>query len=447
MQSKIYDFIAVGLGPFNLSLACLTSTAENVEAVFLEQRAEFNWHPGMMLENATLQTPFLSDLVTLADPTHPLSFLNYSKKRGLLYSFYIRENFFLMREEYNQYCQWACRQLDNIRFNTQVEAIVYDKEKSSYCVTCLDKKTGSLVKYFSKKIVLGTGPSPYWPQSVAECLNSYQQAADSICHSGDYLEKKESLQSSSSITILGSGQSAAEIYYDLLQSIDEKNYQLNWITRSPRYFPLEYSKLTLEMTSPEYVDYFYNLKPEKRDQLISSQKHLYKGINSSLINEIYDLLYIKNLKGSVNTRLTTNSELRQCLYLKNSEGLAMDFYQREQNKAFQIYSEKLVVASGYQYQLPEFLSPIMERIKWDKQGRFDVNRNYSIDQKNEIFIQNAELHTHGFVTPDLGMACYRNSVLLKEITGVEHYPIESKVAFQNFGVSEFDTSSFDSAVG
>ena len=441
MQSKIFDFIAVGLGPFNLSLACLTSTARDVDALFLEQRAEFNWHPGMMLESATLQTPFLSDLVTLADPTHPLSFLNFSKKKGRLYSFYIREDFFLMREEYNQYCQWACEQLDNIRFNTQVEAIVYDEESSSYCLSCLDATTGSVVKFYARKLVLGTGPSPYLPQAVRECIDSSSKAKDSICHSSEYLEKKQDIQSASSITILGSGQSAAEIYYDLLQSIDEKKYQLNWITRSPRYFPLEYSKLTLEMTSPEYVDYFYNLKAEKRDQLISSQKHLYKGINSSLINEIYDLLYIKNLKGKVNTRLTTNSELRQCLYSENPEGLAMEFFQLEQKKKFQHYSEKLIVASGYQYQLPEILKPIMNRIEWDQQGRFAVNRNYSIDRNNEIFVQNAELHTHGFVTPDLGMACYRNSVLLKELTGIEHYPIESKIAFQDFDVSKFESES------
>ena len=36
-------------------------------------------------------------------------------------------------------------------------------------------------------------------------------------------------------------------------------YRLNWVTRSPRFFPLEYTKLTLEMTSPEYVDYFHAL--------------------------------------------------------------------------------------------------------------------------------------------------------------------------------------------
>ena len=48
-------------------------------------------------------------------------------------------------------------------------------------------------------------------------------------------------------------------------------------------------------------------------------------------------------------------------------------------------------------------------------------------------MQNAELHTHGFVTPDLGMAAYRNSCILREIPGREVYPVERSIAFQQFG--------------
>ena len=131
---------------------------------------------------------------------------------------------------------------------------------------------------------MGTGTSPYIPS----CCNSLKEDA---IHSSSYLPNKKKLQSKKSITVFGSGQSAAEIFYDLLQEIDEKGYELNWITRSPRFFPLEYSKLTLEMTSPEYVDYFYNLPNHKRNELIKNQKHLYKGINQDLIADIFDLIY------------------------------------------------------------------------------------------------------------------------------------------------------------
>lgn len=97
------------------------------------------------------------------------------------------------------------------------------------------------------------------------------------------------------------------------------------------------------------------------------------------------------------------------------------------------------MASGYNYRLPDFVEGIASRIQWDEKGRFNANRNYSVDTNgNEIFVQNAELHTHGFVTPDLGMACYRNSYIIKEITGVEHYPVEKRIAFQQFGIAEHE---------
>ncbi|WP_419812129.1 lysine N(6)-hydroxylase/L-ornithine N(5)-oxygenase family protein [Bacterioplanoides sp.] len=424
-NDSVFDFIAIGVGPFNLGLACLTDTLADVNGVFLEQRSGFDWHPGMMLESAHLQTPFMSDLVTLADPTHPLSFLNYIKQQGRLYSFYIREDFFLMRSEYNQYCQWATQQVSNIRFNTRVERVEYQESTSLYEIQTRATESGQTQTLYTRKLVLGTGPSPHKPEFC-------QDLKGMNVHSADYLFNKAALQQKKSITIVGSGQSAAEIYYDLLQGIDQYGYELNWITRSPRFFPLEYSKLTLEMTSPEYVDYFYGLPAEKRDQLVSHQKHLYKGINASLINDIYDLLYVKRLAADFNTNLLTNSTLLSAEDTQDNS-IRLFFRQDEQQQDYALETDALVLSTGYMYQLPDFLEPISSRIEWDGKGRFSVKRNYSVDRNGaEIFVQNAELHTHGFVTPDLGMACYRNSYILREITGVEYYPIEERIAFQQF---------------
>ena len=142
MSSKIYDFIAIGIGPFNLGLACLTAPVEQLDGLFVDQNPGFDWHTGMMLESAMLQTPFMADLVTLADPTSPYSFLNYLKQKGKLYSFYIRENFFMMRKEFNQYCQWASEQLTNLRFKTRVEHVSHDAALNCYRVRTCDTRSG-----------------------------------------------------------------------------------------------------------------------------------------------------------------------------------------------------------------------------------------------------------------------------------------------------------------
>ena len=428
MQTKIYDFIAIGLGPFNLSLACLTEPIEELDGLFLEKKASFDWHPGMLMPTTTLQVPFMADLVTLADPTSPYSFLNYIKKQGRIYSFYIRENFLLLRNEYNQYCQWVTQQLSNVQFGQAVEEIHYQDAEGCYYLTVTNQVDQTTKVYRTKKLVLGTGTNPTLPA----CCDA---VSEDLVHSSNYLFKKRALQQQKSITVVGSGQSAAEIYYDLLQEID-RGYELHWITRSPRFFPLEYSKLTLEMTSPEYVDYFYNLPSQKRDHIIGKQKHLYKGINSDLINEIYDLLYTHQVSGvPMQTTLRTHSALTAVQ--KEGNEFQLTLHQQEEDKHYSHATEGLVMATGYGYKQPAFIDAIQGRIQWDDKGRYDVQRNYSIDRNgNEIFVQNAELHTHGFVTPDLGMGCYRNAYIIKEMTGVEHYPIERKIAFQQFGVHQ-----------
>lgn len=127
----------------------------------------------MMLESAHLQTPFMADLVTLADPTHPLSFLNYIKQQGRLYSFYIRESFFLMRKEYNQYCRWATERLSNLRFNTKVERVEYDQDSHCYHVHCSDTRNGQKLKFETRRLVLGTGPSLSFPTAASQWLNAW----------------------------------------------------------------------------------------------------------------------------------------------------------------------------------------------------------------------------------------------------------------------------------
>ncbi|MFD7696270.1 lysine N(6)-hydroxylase/L-ornithine N(5)-oxygenase family protein [Streptomyces sp. NPDC059805] len=419
--SVIHDFVGIGLGPFNLGLACLTEPIAELDGVFLESKPDFEWHAGMFLDGAHLQTPFMSDLVTLADPTSPYSFLNYLKEKGRLYSFYIRENFYPLRVEYDDYCRWAASRLSSIRFGTTVTEVTYEDEAAVYAVRT---EAGDL--YRARHLVLGTGTPPHIPKAC-------EGLGGDFLHNSRYLQHKAELQKKESITLVGSGQSAAEIYHDLLGEIDVHGYRLNWVTRSPRFFPLEYTKLTLEMTSPEYVDYYRELPEDTRYRLTAEQKGLFKGIDGDLINEIFDLLYQKSLGGPVPTRLLTNSALTGARHENGTYTLS--FRQEEQGKDFTIESQGLVLATGYKYAEPEFLRPVRDRLVRDSRGNFDVARNYAVDVTGRgIFLQNAGVHTHSITSPDLGMGPYRNAYIIRELLGTEYYPVEKTIAFQEFAV-------------
>ncbi|MFJ8998518.1 lysine N(6)-hydroxylase/L-ornithine N(5)-oxygenase family protein [Streptomyces sp. NPDC102359] len=419
-----YDFVGIGLGPFNLGLACLTEPIDELTGVFLESKPDFEWHAGMFLDGAHLQTPFMSDLVTLADPTSPYSFLNYLKEKGRLYSFYIRENFYPLRVEYDDYCRWAAGQLGSIRFGTTVTEVTWDESAEVYVVA-----TSTGTTYRGRHLVLGTGTVPFVPEPC-------RGLEGGLFHNAQYMHRKAELREKKSVTIVGSGQSAAEIYYELLSEIDAHGYQLNWVTRSPRFFPLEYTKLTLEMTSPDYIDYFRALPEETRYRLEKQQKGLFKGINSELIDAIFDLLYQKNVESGgrgVPTRLLTNSSLTSARYQDGTYTLG--FHQDEQGKDFEIATEGLVLATGYHYERPAFLEPVRDRLRLDGHDRFDVARNYAIDVTGRgVFLQNAGVHTHSITSPDLGMGPYRNASIIRELLGTEYYPVEKTIAFQEFSV-------------
>lgn len=424
--NKTYSLIGIGIGPFNLGLATLIEPVAGVSALFFDQSESFDWHPGLMLPNATLQVPFMADLVTLADPTNKYSFLNFCKHTGRIYPFYIRENFNILRKEYNAYCQWVAARLSNCRFGHEVIAINYVNDL--YEVTVRRSKSSQPEIYYAQKLALGTGTQPYIPPFLD------RNELPGVLHTSQYLPNKNKLLKSQSVAVIGSGQSAAEIFQDLLPAT-EQGLQLSWFTRSPRFYPMEYSKLTLELTSPEYVDYFYNLPEERRKKLLSKQNPLYKGINYDLINDIFDQLYemsVGNVSLPVNIR--SNMRLEKITTAEDTNAYDLYFTETDQQEPYRCQSNYVVLATGYKYREPAFLQQIAERINRQPDGLFQVQRDYTIDVNgDEIFVQNAELHTHGFVTPDLGMGAYRNAHIINKVTGREVYHIEKRIAFQTFG--------------
>lgn len=429
MNTKpVHSIIGIGIGPFNLGLAALLEPVQEVNALFFDQAAAFDWHPGLMLQNTTLQDPFMgTDLVTMADPTSRFSFLNFLKKTGRLFQFFIRHDFYMLRREYNVYCKWVAEQLSNCRFSHKVTKVSY--EDGLYQVTITNTRTGETGVHLAERLVLGTGTQPVVPSFINK------DELPGVIHSSEYLSQKAGILEQGALTIVGSGQSAAEVFYDLLPEA-QRGFRLHWFTRSDRFFPMEHSKLTLEISSPDYVSYFYQLPAERRAKILSTQASLSKGINYSLIDQIYDTLYEMTVGGkNVPVQLRANCELTS-IEPSLQGGYTLQFTHVQQQAPFTHHAGAILLATGYGYHEPAFLQGINERINRGRNGSPAVQRNYTIDiNGQEIFVQNAETQTHGFTAPDLSMGAYRNSWIINTITGKEIYKPEERIAYQEFGVS------------
>jgi lysine N6-hydroxylase len=427
MLPIIYEIIGIGIGPFNLGLAALLDEIPNLQYIFADAKESFDWHPGLMLDNARMQVPFYADLVTLANPCSKYSYLNFLKNKERLFRFAIHEHYFPTRKEYNTYCQWVVSQLSSLQFNKTCTGIFYSRQKQCYGVQLRDNKSRNTICYWTKHIVIGTGTVPAIPEFAKDIKHPL------VFHSGEYLKNKNELLQCENITIVGSGQSAAEIFNDLLDSNSQR--ELNWFTRSDRFFPMEYSKLTLEMSSPDYIDYFHRLHSDQKRILLKDQDALYKGINFSLIGEIYDKLYLHSLdEKQSQAHLYTSCELQK-IAVEAGNRLSLTFKHKYTESLFEHLSGAVILATGYKNIIPDFLDPVKELIDWTADGFYNVQGDYSISKiLKTIFVQNADLHSHGFNSADLGLGPYRNAIILNSILQKEHFKLENNIAFQSFGL-------------
>jgi lysine N6-hydroxylase len=413
----MYDVIAIGCGPFNLGLAALADGVDDVQLAVLDSRPEFTWHRGLMFDDAMLQVSFLADLVSLVEPAHHLSFLSYLKDSDRLYQFYVREKFHPTRREYETYLRWCAAQLDSLHFGHHVRDVVWNGMSFELSV----ERGESVEQFEARHLVVGVGTEPFVPAALAGL------PAERFAHSADYLFRRDDLLRTGRVTVVGSGQSGAECALDLLRA---DGPAVSWLTRTPSFAPLDYSKLVLEMTTPSYVDYFHGLDEPVRDRLVKEQWRHYKGISSETLDDIHDVLYSRELPVELQCGVAVVSAVAR------ADGLELTMLHADSGKTFQHTTGAVVAATGYRNRPLPFLESLQEQIEHDAAGRWVINRDHSVRGALEgrIFVANADLHSHGVAAPDLGIGAIRNATILNSVAGREVFRLPKSTAYTTFAI-------------
>jgi lysine N6-hydroxylase len=255
-------------------------------------------------------------------------------------------------------------------------------------------------------------------------------------HSSEYLSARDRLLAAPDVTVVGSGQSGAEVVLDLLRR--RTTGSLRWLARTPAFAPMEYSKLGLEQFTPDYARFFHGLDEAVRDRLEPSQWQLYKGISDETIAEIYDELYRRTVGGGwPGVTLAPGVEVTGASTSDGRVELVLRHVQ--QGTSTIVRTDAVVCATGYvERDLGALLAPLAELVVRDRLGRLVVGADYRVRLADEVggslFVQNAERHTHGVGTPDLGLAAWRSATILNEVCGKAVYPLPERTAFTTFGL-------------
>ncbi|WEO98038.1 SidA/IucD/PvdA family monooxygenase [Streptomyces sp. FXJ1.172] len=435
------DLVGIGIGPCNLSLAALADPLAELDAVFYEQRPGFDWHPGLLIKGATIQVPFLADLVTLADPTSPWSFPNYLRTRERLFPFYFAERFHIQRAEYDAYCRWVAQSLPGLHFHHQVDSVRWNPEQDVFEVdfTQLDAdgEVQALGRTHTRNIVLGVGTAPHVPDPLRPLVDA---PGVPVIHAADYLDHRDSLLAAEHVTVVGSGQSGAEVFLDLLRHRPEGRERLHWIGRSEAFSPMEYSKLGLEHFTPDYTRYFHALAEPVRDRLTAAQWQLHKGIDAGTLAAIHDELYRRALGGWPDAVLTPGVRVRTAGRIATTK-VELHLEHLQQGSRSRLTTSAVVLATGYRERpldrILAGLDPYMRRDSSER-PRIDEEFRLVLDPSviGSVYVQNAELHTHGVGAPDLGLAAWRSATILNSLTGKSPYPLPARTAFTTFGLQD-----------
>ncbi|MEV6904384.1 SidA/IucD/PvdA family monooxygenase [Amycolatopsis sp. NPDC051372] len=433
-----FDLAGVGIGPFNLSLAALADPLDQLDVVLFDARPEFRWHPGLLVDGATLQVPFLADLVSLVDPTSRHSFLNYLRERGRLLPFYFAERFHLPRAEYDDYGRWAAARLPACRFGHEVTGLRWVAAEEAFELT-----VSGTEQVLASSVVLGVGTRPSMPEPLGDLVAAPDVLA---LHSADYLTHRAELLAAQTVTVVGSGQSGAEVFLDLLRSRSTVD-GLRWLARTPAFAPMEYSKLGLEQFTPDYTAYFHGLPEAARDRLLPSQWQLYKGIDTETIAAIHDELYRRSIGGGwPGAALTPGVEVVSATAVE--DGIELGLRHAEQGSTATHRTAAVVSATGYA-ETPT--APLLQELdaRRDDHGRLVIGADHRLELGNgvtgSVFVQNAERHTHGPGAPDLGLGAWRAAAILNAVCGKAVYDLPDRTAFTTFGLNNtsLDTTRTD----
>ncbi|AWN25493.1 SidA/IucD/PvdA family monooxygenase [Streptomyces libani] len=404
------DVLGIGIGPFNLSTAALLPK-DAVTARFIDRKEAFDWHPGLLFRHATLQSPFLKDCVTLADPTSEYSFLNYLSRSRRLNRFVVADHPNVKRREFNDYFKWICANLDTLRFGTDVRSLDFDGRAF---VAGTNRGT-----YRAKDVILGVGRAPFVPEGARPHLGS------TVFHGSEYLLRDIDI-TGKRVAVIGGGQTGAEIFDDLIGDDSRLPSEVTWVTRRGNFAPFDESPFANELYVPGYTRYFHAQSRTERQRLLPQQKLSSDAILQPLLESIYRRLYETDFLQDrrLGYRMLVDRHFTRVSPAASGWLLTMEGPQGTEA----IEADIVILATGFNHETPAILDQLSDRLVRDEDGQVVVNEDFSLQwdgpPDHRIFAHNMSLHTHGWIDPNFAGMAWRSGVIVNSVLGRYLYDVD-----------------------
>lgn len=406
-MQQVHDLIGIGFGPSNVALAIALEekrgNGKPLDALFIERQPSFAWHPHMLLDDAHMQISFMKDLATLRNPTSHFTFINYLHEKGRLPDFINMKSFFPSRHEFNDYLGWAAAQFDHAcAYGEEVLDVLpeaHSGEVISLQVRSRDAQ-GRVMHRRTRNLVVSVGGEANIPESFRSLREDPR-----VFHSSTYLRDIARHGDARHVAVIGSGQSAAEIFMDLQRCPGSP--QVDLVMRARSIKPSDDSPFVNEIFNSDFTDHMFSRLNDERSALLNEFRHTnYSVADMELIQQIFKVLYQQRVNGGSRLRLLQRHDV--CAARADDAGVHLTLWDRNAMREHTVRYDAVVLATGYSREHHKgLLAPLAQYL-----GRHEVDRHYRIlgtpDFQPAIYLQGACEASHGLSDTLLSVTSVRS---------------------------------------
>ena len=423
-DTPYYHVVGVGAGPANLSLAALFQSAlsgSGQQLALFDKQPGPSWHNQLLHPGVRMQTSWLKDLVSMVDPRHELSFVNYLVTTGRMYALMNAQFDFMPRKEYVRYLAWAAAQLPNINYGVAVDKISFGE--GGFTVY-----SDGVAKARSEHLVIGIGSAPVVPPALAGLPDDRAFIADELT------QRLPSINADleAPVAVVGGGQTGLEATLTLLNA---GFTNIKWFGRRLWFETIDDSPTANDVYRPAHLQALQRMSPVTRRQVIERLNPTGDALTPGAMRGLYQANYDAMLEldrfpiGLYPARDVVSTGL-------DDDGNVVLRCQTPEKRE-EYTATHVVIATGRANVEVPFDDELRERVETTEDGELAIDSDYSVRWKgmngNKIYALNRARLNHGLTDANLTLLPVRAAAVLNSMFGREMFHIQDDLCPVNWG--------------
>ena len=115
----------------------------------------------------------------------------------------------------------------------------------------------------------------------------------------------------------------------------------------------------------------------------------------------------------------------------------LNYFNQFTKKEESACADIVILCTGFENVIPEFLKPLGSLISFDEAGRFNFNNDFSVrmnvDTDSKMYALNFSRHGHGISEPQTSLMPWRSGTIINSLLKKDFYTLNhERINFVNF---------------